>query len=130
MKRIAKPDFLKHASDLYTSDVDENLQKKGGKAIVASIEEQGEELVTLWQPFEHYPREEVCEAIEDASKLLEQMWEIGFRAGQANPKPVKKRQSYNKSERYYDRYKTKGGKSEDNDLNSRSRIERDKSTAS
>jgi len=107
MKRIAKPDFLKHASDLYTSEVDENLQKRGGKAIVASIEEQGEELVTLWNPSEHWPREEVCEAIEDASKLLEQMWDIGYRTAMAqkaasvilsHPKP-RKRANYNRKEK-------------------------------
>lgn len=104
MKKIAKPDFLLKASSLFTCAIDKNLEKKGGQAVVSSIEEQGEEFVTLWEPFENYPKEEVCEAIEDASALLEQMWEIGFRAGQASPKPVKKRMSYNKSERFYARF--------------------------
>lgn len=104
MKKIAKPDFLLKASTLFASSIDKNLEKRGGQAVVSSIEEQGEEFVTLWEPFENYPKEEVCEAIEDASALLEEMWDIGFRAGQASPKPVKKRMSYNKSERFYARY--------------------------
>ena len=92
---IAKPDFLLESCRLHFSDIDKNLEKRGGEAVVDSFYEKSEELVTLWEPFEHYPKESILENIDDSATLLERMWDIGFRAGQANPKKVKR--NYNRS---------------------------------
>jgi len=89
MKKIAQPDFLLRACGVFLSDWDKKKLTTGTK-LYRSLEERGEEEVTLWEPFQNYPMEEILENIGDVADIFEEMWNIGFRAGQANPKRVKR----------------------------------------